>query len=134
MLSFKPASSLSSFTFIKRLISSSLLVAGRVVSSAYLKLLIFLPTILMPACDSFSLAFHMMYSPWRLNKHCDNIQPCCTPFPILNQSFVPCPVLIIASCLTNKKLSCFFQETGKMVLYSHLLFSTVCCDPHSQRL
>ena len=48
-LSFKPAFSLSSFTFIKRLFSSSLLYAIRVVSSAYLRLLIFLPAILIPA-------------------------------------------------------------------------------------
>ena len=41
-LSFKPTLSLSSFTFIKRLFSSSLLSAIRVVSSAYLWLLIFL--------------------------------------------------------------------------------------------
>ena len=40
ILSFKPAFSLSSFTFIKRLFSSSLS-AVRVVSSAYLRLLIF---------------------------------------------------------------------------------------------
>ena len=38
MLSFKPAVSLSSFTFIKRLFSSFLLSAIRVVSSAYLRL------------------------------------------------------------------------------------------------
>ena len=44
MLSFKPTFSLSSFTFIKRLFSS-LLSAMRVVSSAYLRLLIFLPAI-----------------------------------------------------------------------------------------
>ena len=37
MLSFKPAFSLSSFTFIKRLFSSSLLSAIRVVSSVYLR-------------------------------------------------------------------------------------------------
>ena len=42
MLSFKLTFSLSSFTFIKRLFSSSLLSAIRVVSSAYLRLLIFL--------------------------------------------------------------------------------------------
>ena len=42
MLSFKPAFSLSSFIFIKRLFSSSLLSALRVVSSAYLRLLILL--------------------------------------------------------------------------------------------
>ena len=44
MLNFKPTFSLSSFTFIKRLFSSSSLCAIRVVSSAYLRLLIFLPT------------------------------------------------------------------------------------------
>ena len=48
MLSFKPAFSLSSFTFIKRLFSFSSLSAIRVVSSAYLRLLIFLPLILIP--------------------------------------------------------------------------------------
>ena len=50
MLSFKPTFSLSSFTFIKKLFSSSSLSAIRVVSSAYLRLLIFLPAILIPAC------------------------------------------------------------------------------------
>ena len=45
MLSFKPTFSLSCFTFIKRLFSSSSLSAIRV-SSAYLRLLIFLPAIL----------------------------------------------------------------------------------------
>ena len=53
MLSFKPAFLLSSFTFIKRFFSS-LLSAKRVVSSAYLRLLIFLPQswfqlVLLPA-------------------------------------------------------------------------------------
>ena len=61
MLSFKPTFSLSSFTFIKRLSSCSLS-ATRVVSSAYLRLLIFLRAILIPACASSSLAFLMMYS------------------------------------------------------------------------
>ena len=41
MLSFKPAFSLSSFIFIKKLFSSSLLSAFRAVSSAYMRLLIF---------------------------------------------------------------------------------------------
>ena len=41
MLSFKPAFSLSTFTFIKGLFSFSSLSATKVVSSAYLKLLIF---------------------------------------------------------------------------------------------
>ena len=49
MLSFKAAFSLFFFTFIKRLFSSSSLSAIRVVSSAYLKLLLFLLAILIPA-------------------------------------------------------------------------------------
>ena len=49
LLSFKPTFSFSSFTFIKRLCSSSSLSSIRVVSSAYLRLLIFLLAILIPA-------------------------------------------------------------------------------------
>ena len=39
----------------------------------------------------------MMYSAYKWNKQGDNIQPWRTPFPIWNQSVVPCPVLTIAS-------------------------------------
>ena len=66
MLSFKPAFSLFFFTFIKRLLRSSSLSAERVVSSAYLKILIFLQAILIPACASSRLAFHMTYSAYKL--------------------------------------------------------------------
>ncbi|CAI9179746.1 unnamed protein product [Rangifer tarandus platyrhynchus] len=51
IFSFKLALSLSSFILIKRLFSSSSLSAIRVVSSAYLRLLMFLPPILIPACN-----------------------------------------------------------------------------------
>ena len=85
------------FTPIKRLFSSSTLSAIRVLSSAYLRLLICLLEILIPACASSSLAFHMMCSACKLNKQGDNIQPWHTPFPILNWSVVPCPVLTVAS-------------------------------------
>ena len=81
MLRFKPDFSLSSYTFIKRLFNSSLS-AIKVVSSAYLKLLIFLLAILIPACASSRLAFHMMHSAYKLNTQGDNIQPSHTPFPI----------------------------------------------------
>ena len=97
MLSFKAACLLSPFTFIKRLFSSFSLSAIRVILSAYLRLLIFLLAILIQACASSSLAFCIMYSAYKLNKQGDNIQPWCTPFPIWNQSVVPCPVLTIAS-------------------------------------
>ena len=88
MLSFKPTFSLSSFTFIKRFFSYSWLSAIRVVSSAYLRSLIFLSASLIPACVSSSPAFLMMYSTYKLNKQGDNIQPWCTPFSIWNQSVV----------------------------------------------
>ena len=96
MLSFKPTFSLSSFTFIKRLFSSSSCSAIRVVSSACLRLLIFLLAILIPACASYSPAFLMMYSAYKLNKQGNNLQPWHAPFPIWNQSIIPCPVLTVA--------------------------------------
>ena len=97
MLSFKTTFPLSSFTFIKRLFGSSSLSAIRVVSSAYVRLLIFLPAILIPGCASSSPVFLMMYSAYKLNKQGDNIQPWRTPFPIWNQSVVPCAFLTLAS-------------------------------------
>ena len=132
MLSFKPTFSLSSFTFIKRLFCSSSLSAIRVVSSPYLRLLIFLLTILIPAFASSSAVFLMMYSAYKLNKQGDNIQPWHTPFLIWNQSVVPRPVLTVASWTeTCIQVS---QEADQVVWYSHLLKNfPVYCDPHSQR-
>ena len=96
MLSLKQAFSLSSFTFIKRLFSLWSLSTIRVVSSAYLRLLIFFLTI-FPVCDSSSWAFHTMYSAYNFNKQSDDIQFCHTSFPIVNQSIVSWPVLTVAS-------------------------------------
>ena len=79
---FHPPLSLSS----RKLFSPSSYPAIRVVLSAYLRLLIFLPAILIPAWDSSSLAFRILYSAYKLNKQDGNIQPCHTPLPILNQS------------------------------------------------
>ena len=94
MLSFEPTFSFYSFPLIKRFFTSSSLSTIRVVSSAYLRLLIFLLAVLIPAYDSSSLAFHMMYSACKQN---DNIQSWYTSFPIWNQSIVACPVLTVAS-------------------------------------
>ncbi|CAI9180876.1 unnamed protein product [Rangifer tarandus platyrhynchus] len=74
MLSFKPTFTLL-FHFHQEAFCSSSLSAIRVVSSAYLRLLIFLPAILIPACASSSPTFLMMYSAYKLNKQGDNIQP-----------------------------------------------------------
>ena len=124
MLNFKPAFSLSSFTFIKQLFSFSLLSAIRVVSSAYLRLLMFLLAILITACASSSPAFHMMYSAYKLNKQGDNMLPYHTPFPVWNQSMSG-----PNSCfLTSIQIS---QEAGHVIWYSHLFKNfPVCCVPH----
>ena len=86
---FKPDVSLSPFTFIKRLFSFFSYSAMRVLFSAYLRLLIFLPATVIPACASSSWAFHMRYSVYTLNEQGGNIQPLHTPFLIWNQSAVP---------------------------------------------
>ena len=93
MFSFKPVFSL--FSFIRRLFSSSSFSAVWVVSSAYVKLWIFLPEILIPACDSSGLAFCMMRSAHKLNKQVTVHKPCCIPFLTLNQSVAVCLVLIL---------------------------------------
>ena len=81
-----------------------------------MRLLIFLPAILIPACASSIPAFLMMSSAYMLNKQGDNIQPWHTPFPICNQSVVPRPVLTVwfLSCIQAS------QEAGQVVWYSHL--------------
>ena len=61
----------------------------------YLRFLIFLPAILIPACASSSPAFHMMYSAYELNKQGDTIQPWLTHFPIWKQSIVSYLVLTV---------------------------------------
>ena len=63
----------SSFTFIKRIFSSSSLSAIRVVSSAYLTWLMFLPAILIPTCTSCSPTFCVLYSACKWNKQGDSI-------------------------------------------------------------
>ena len=112
ILSFKPDFSLSSF--IKRLFSSSLS-AIRLVTSAYLSLLIFLPAVWIPACASSSPAFLMMYSAYKLNKLGDNIQPGHAPF------------LMEPVCCSMSSSNCCFltcipisQKAGQVVWHFHL--------------
>ena len=136
ILSFKPTFSVSSFTFIKRLFSSSSLSAIRVMSSAYLRLLIFLLAILIPACATFSPAFLMMYSAFKLNEQGDNIQPWHTPFPIWNQSVVPCPFLTVASWPAYRCLKRQVRWSGMPIslrIFYSLLWSTQSkCVDHNQ--
>ena len=113
IMSFKPAFSISSFTLI--LFSSSSLSDIREVLSAYLRLLIVLLAILIPAFYSFSSAFFMMYSAyvewtgWQhiaLTYSFPNFEPVCYSMSSFNCCF-----------LTNIQVS---QKTAKVVWYSHL--------------
>ena len=126
MLSFKPAFSLSSFTFIKRLFSSSSFSAIKVVSSAYLRLLIFSPTILIPACTSSSLAFCLtLHISWISRV---TIYTALThSFSNLNQSVVPCLVLTVASWLAYRFLRRQVRWSGipiSLRIFHSLLGST----------
>ena len=117
----------SSFTFIKRLFISSSLSALWVMSFAYLKLLMFLPAILIPACAFSSPAFLMMYSAHKLNKQGDKIQPWCTPFPIWNQSVGPCPDLTVDSWPAYRFLKRWVGWSGIPIsfrIFHSLLWST----------
>ena len=61
------------FQFLNMLFSSSSLSAIKVMSPTYLRLFIFLPAILIPACASSSPAFVMIYSAYKSNKQGQNI-------------------------------------------------------------
>ena len=129
IFSFKLALSLSSLTLIKRLFSSSSISAMRVVSSAYMRLLLVSPPVLIPASNSSSPAFLMMCSAYRLNKQGDNKQPCHTPFSILNQSVVPYKVLSVASWPIDRFLRKQVRWSGSPI---SLRAFTVCYDPQDQ--
>ena len=85
-------------------------------SSAYLRLLIFLPEILIQTCASSSPAFLMMYSAYKLNKQGD-------VYTALTYSF---SYLEPVCCSMSSSYCCFLtciqisQEAGQVVWYSHL--------------
>ena len=68
IFSLNLAFSLPFFTLIKRLVPLCFVPLEWYVSSANLRLLMFLPPILIPACNSSSLTFLMMHSVYRLNR------------------------------------------------------------------
>ena len=102
ILSFRPIFSLSSFTFtyIKRLIKKRLFFTfcqkGSIICIS--EVIGISPGNLDSSFSFLQPNVHlMMYSAHKLNKQGDNTQPWRTPFPIWNQSVVPCPVLTVAS-------------------------------------
>ena len=96
-------------------------------ASAYLNILIFLLAILIPACSSSSLEFCMMYFAYKLNKQGDDIQPGRTPYPIWNQSVVPCSVLTVASWPAYRFLKRQVRWSGipiSLTIFQSLWWST----------
>ena len=130
MLNFKPAFSLSCFTFIKGLFTSSSLSATRVVSSAYLRLLLFLGSL-----DS-SLIHPARHFTWHTLHRSEISQMTMYSLDmvlssILNQPFVPCPVLTVASCPAYRFLRRQVRWSATANSFKNF---PVCCDPHSQML
>ena len=87
------------------------------VSSAYLRLL-FLLTILIPACNSSSPAFLTMCSAYRLNKRW---QQTALSYSFLNPEPISCSIEGSHCCILSRIQVA--QETGKMFWYSHLFKS-----------
>ena len=131
-LVFSQLFSLSVFTIIKSLFSSSSLYAIRVVSSAYLRLLVCLLAILIPTCASSNLAFCVMYSAYKLNKQGENILPWHASLSILNQSIVPCPVLTIGSWPTYRLLG--RQVKCSDIPISSRIFHWLLWSTHSRKM
>ena len=94
MLSFKPAFSLSSFTFIKRLFSSLFSAIAWYHLHIWGYWYFSWQSWFQLVCVSSSLAFHMMYSAYKLNKQGDNIH---NSFPSLE-----------AVCGSMSSSNCFF--------------------------
>ena len=88
----------------------------RVVSSAYLRLLILLLAVLIPACDSSSPACPVIYPAYKLNNKG-------WQYAALTYSF---PNLELVHCSMSGSNCCFLtciqisQEAGKVVWYSNI--------------
>ena len=138
MFSFKPIFSLSSFTFIKRLFSSSLS-ATRVVSSACLRLLIFLPAI-------FFFLF-LFYFIWKLItlQYCGGFphtfmwisHGCtCVPHPDPPSHLTPHPIPLghpsaPALSTLSHALNLDWRSISHMVIcvfQLHAYFNTIICE------
>ena len=104
------------------------------ISSAYLRLLIFLLATLIPACDSSSPALRMMYSAYKLNKQDDSVQPWCTPSAIWNQSIVPCLVLTVDMLLRNTLSHVFIKDNSNKRQESRMFFMTISVNNYKKMI
>ena len=68
-----------------------------------------------------------MFSAFKLNRQCDNIQPWYTPFSIWNQSIIPCLILIVASwpaCRFHRRQVRWSAISTSWRIFHSLLWST----------
>ena len=132
IFSLKLSLSLSFFNLIDKPFSSSLLSAIRV-SSAYLRLLMFLSLSWLQLVTH--PAQHISWcAVYRLNKQGDSRQPCCTPFLILNQSVVPYRILTVAFWPVYRFLKRQARWSGILTTLRVGESSTVCHDLQSKAL
>ena len=123
----RPRASLLAFTISSSSFNSNALVATRVVSSAYRRLL----SLERPPFQ-FSRTRLIMYSAYRLKSVGDKIQPCLTPWPILNQSESPFSVRTQACWLSYKLLINFTKCVGTPI--SSRAFHSALCLTQSKAL
>ena len=111
MLSFKPTFSLSSFTYIFFVFCHK---GGVICISEVIDIS---PSNLDSCLWLIQPNISHMYSAYKLNKQGDSIQPWRTPFPIWNQSVVPCPVnrLFFSNlfAVLNSIISCYIETRKK---------------------
>ena len=84
----RPDCSIFFFTLVNSILRTSIS-ASSVVSPVYQRLVIFRPPILTPCAISSRPVLLIIFLLYRLNEYADNIQPCHTPFLILNHSVLP---------------------------------------------
>ena len=85
-------------------------------------------TILISSCALSSPAFHMMFSAYNLNKQGDNMYPWHSPFPIWNQSVIPCPVLCVGSWPVYRFLRRQVRWSGiliSLVIFQFVMIHTI---------
>ena len=86
--------------------------------------------ILIPGCATSSLVFCMMLSAYKLNKQGDNIQSWHTPFTVWTSLLFHVQFKWL---LLDLHTGFSGEREGSLVFPFLEEFSTVCCDPHSQR-
>ena len=125
VLNFKPAFSLSSFTFIKKLLSSSSLSAIMWYHWHIWGFFYISPgNIDSSLCFIQSSILHEVIE-YKLNKQGDYKQPTHTRFPYLNQSIIPCLIITVASWSAYRFLR--RQVRCSAIPISRRIFSLLWC-------